>query len=171
LPDTILTEPVVRAARSGDAPGVIRLYNHYVENTPVTFHVEPLRLDPPDPWIQAFADRGRHRLFVAEAEGRVLGFAGSRPFRPKPAYDTTAETTVYLAPDALGRGLGARLYTALFEALAGEDLHRAVAGITLPNAASLALHRRFGFGEVGVYHEVGRKLGRYWDVLWMEKAL
>lgn len=162
----------MRAALPGDAPGVIRLYNHYVENTPVTFHVEPLRLDPPDPWIQAFADRGRHRLFVAEAEGsRVLGFAGSRPFRPKPAYDTTAETTVYLAPDATGRGLGTRLYAALFEALAAEDLHRAVAGITLPNAASLALHRRFGFDEVGVYHEVGRKLGRFWDVLWMEKAL
>ena len=163
--------PVVRAARPGDAPGVIGLYNHYVEHTPITFHVEPLRVEPPDPWIEVFSGAGRYRLFVAEADGRMVGFAGSRPFRPKPAYDTTAETMVYLAPEAKGQGLGTQLYAALFQALAGEDLHRAVAGITLPNDASRALHRRFGFSEVGVFREVGRKFDRFWDVLWMEKAL
>jgi phosphinothricin acetyltransferase len=162
---------IVRAACPGDAPGVIRLYNHYVEHTPITFHLEPLRVEPPDAWFGVFAGSGRHRLFVAEAGGRVLGFAGSRSFREKAAYDTTVETTIYLAPEAKGQGLGTQLYSALFQGLVGEDLRRAVAGITLPNAASLALHRRFGFSEVGVFSEVGRKFGRFWDVLWMEKAL
>ena len=100
-----------------------------------------------------------------------MGYAAALPFRSKPAYLTSIEATVYLEPASTGRGLGAALYTALFDALRGEDLHRAYAGITLPNAASLALHRRFGFEEVGVYREVGRKLGRYWDVQWFEKRL
>ncbi|MFQ5843947.1 MAG: GNAT family N-acetyltransferase, partial [Planctomycetota bacterium] len=101
----------------------------------------------------------------------VVGYACSTPFRPKPAYRTSVETTVYVAPAATGRGVGGRLYQALFDALAGEELHRAYAGIVPPNPASVALHRRFGFHEVGVAREVGHKLGRYWDVAWFEKGL
>ena len=67
--------------------------------------------------------------------------------------------------------VGTRLYTALFACLKGEDLHRAYAGIVLPNPASLALHARFGFEPIGVYREVGRKFGRYWDVQWFERSL
>ncbi|PGH49904.1 GNAT family N-acetyltransferase [Streptomyces sp. Ru87] len=100
---------------------------------------------------------------------RILGYATSSPFRPKPAYGTSVETTVYCAPDALGRGVGSLLYTRLFEELAGEDLRRAYAGIALPNAASVRLHERFGFGPVGTFHEAGRKFGRYWDVAWFER--
>lgn len=81
------------------------------------------------------------------------------------------EVTVYLAPDAGGRGIGTLLYKALFAALAGEDLHRAYAGIAQPNEASTRLHERFGFRYVGTYREVGRKFGRYWDVAWYEKDL
>ncbi|MEU6230036.1 N-acetyltransferase family protein, partial [Streptomyces sp. NPDC047042] len=95
----------------------------------------------------------------------------SGPFRAKPAYGTTVEVTVYLAPDAGGRGIGTLLYKALFEALAGEDVHRALAGIVTPNEASVRLHERFGFRYVGTYREVGRKFGRYWDVAWYEKDL
>ena len=79
-------------------------------------------------------------------------------------------TTIYCAPEAAGRGLGSRLYEGLFEALRGEDVHRYVAGYTMPNAASESLHRRFGFKVVGVFSEVGRKFGKYWDVCWMERA-
>ena len=70
-----------------------------------------------------------------------------------------------------GRGLGARLYTALFRELEGEEVHTVLAGITVPNDASLALHRRFDFREVGTFREVGHKFGRFWDVLWLEKPL
>jgi phosphinothricin acetyltransferase len=81
------------------------------------------------------------------------------------------ETSIYLAPAAMGRGVGTLLYERLFEALEAEDVHRAYAGVTLPNAASIRIHERFGFEQVGVYREVGRKFGVYHDVAWFEKRL
>jgi phosphinothricin acetyltransferase len=110
-------------------------------------------------------------LLVAEENGIVLGYAGTTKFRPKAAYETTVETTIYLAPDAGGKGIGSRLYAALFEAIAFEDINRIVAGYALPNAASEALHRKFGFRQVGVFTENGRKFGKYWDVMWNERPL
>jgi phosphinothricin acetyltransferase len=106
----------------------------------------------------------------AGAQG-ILGYATSGPFRPKPAYATSVETTVYVAPDSGRRGIGTLLYKALFEALADEDLHRAYAGVAQPNDASTRLHERFGFRHVGTYREAGRKFGRWWDVAWYEKEL
>ncbi|MFF1694643.1 GNAT family N-acetyltransferase [Streptomyces sp. NPDC058257] len=103
--------------------------------------------------------------------GLILGYATSSPFRTKPAYATSVEVSVYCAPDAAGRGIGTLLYKTLFEALEGEDLHRAYAGIAQPNDASGRLHERFGFRHVGTYREVGRKFGRYWDVAWYERPL
>ncbi len=121
--------------------------------------------------LAQFANAGPHRLLVAEQEGIVVGYAGAHQFRTKRAYDTTVETTVYCAPDATGLGIGTLLYSALFEALRAQDLRVAVAGITLPNDVSVALHKRFGFSLAGVTHDVGRKFGRYWDVAWYEKRL
>ena len=92
-------------------------------------------------------------------------------FRPKAAYATTVETTIYCAPEAVGLGLGQQLYAALFDALSGEDIHRIVGGYTPPNPASEALHKRFGFKTVGVFTECGYKFERYWDVCWMERPL
>jgi phosphinothricin acetyltransferase len=159
----------LRLATEADLPALSALYNHYIEAGPVTFDIAPSTVDERRIWLAKFAG-GRHLLFVAEEAGKLLGYAGTMPFRPKAAYETTVETTIYLAPDALGRGLGARLYRHLFEALQGEDVHRLLAGITLPNEASVRLHERFGFERVGIFREVGRKQGRYWDVAWYEKA-
>lgn len=161
----------IRVGRDADLSALTDLYNHYVRETPITFDIEPFTLEARRAWLRGFGERGRHQLLVAEREGRLLGFACSRKFREKAAYDASVETTVYLAADAAGEGLGTRLYAALFERLAGEDVRRALAGITLPNPASLALHRRFDFELVGVFHEVGYKFGRTWDVAWYEKAL
>ena len=109
---------------------------------------------------------------MAEDGGRIVGYAGTGTFRAKRAYDTTVETTIYVASGGEQRGLGTRLYAALFEALGGRGRCTAPwPGVTLPNPASLALHARFGFREVGVFRENGRKLGRYWDVMWLERAL
>src|SRR5206468_12363985 len=102
---------------------------------------------------------------------RVIGYASSSPVRPRRAYETSIETTCYVAHDALGRGIGSELYAALFDAIAGEDLHRAYAGITMPTPASAALHVRFGFRRAGLYTQQGRKFDRYWDVAWFEKPL
>jgi phosphinothricin acetyltransferase len=100
----------------------------------------------------------------------VVGYAGTTRFRPKAAYDTTVEMTIYCAPEAVGRGIGTLLYEKLFEALREEDIHRYVAGYALPNSATAALHERFGFKVVGVFSENGRKFGKYWDVCWTERA-
>ena len=101
----------------------------------------------------------------------MIGYASSSRLRPKPGYLTSVETSIYLAPDATGRGAGSKLYERLFKAIEGEDLHRAYAGIALPNPASIALHERFGFRRVALFTEQGRKFGRYWDVAWFEKPL
>ena len=101
----------------------------------------------------------------------MIGYACSSRFRPKPASETSVETSVYLAPEAIGHRAGSRLYEKLFKALEGEDVHRAYAGIALPNPASVRLHERFGFKRVGHFTEQGRKFGRYWDVAWYEKPL
>jgi phosphinothricin acetyltransferase len=161
----------LRPGAAADLPALVAIYNHYVETTPITFDVERTSVESRRPWFEQFAARGRYRLVVAEHAGEAVGYACSAPFRSKRAYDPSVETSIYLAPGSTGRGLGTLLYTELFAALAGEDVHRAYAGITLPNAASLALHEKVGFGRVGVMREVGFKLGRYWDVAWYERPM
>jgi phosphinothricin acetyltransferase len=162
----------IRPGRRADVPAILAIYNHYVRTTAITFDVEEVTLEARLAWFEHYAATGRHRLFVAEAEdGQPIGYATSSPFRPKAAYATSVETSVYVHPDAVGRGIGRALYDALFAALAGEDVHRAYGGVALPNAASVALHHRLSFREVGVYREVGRKFDRWWDVAWFEKEL
>jgi phosphinothricin acetyltransferase len=131
----------------------------------------PLIAEERRPWLEQHRSGGRHRLLVAVEGSRIVGWATTSPFRPRAAYATTVESSVYCAPEHLGRGIGSRLYRALFEAIAQEDIERIVAGITLPNPASLRLHRRFGFRRVGTFHRVGRKFDRYWDVAWFERSL
>lgn len=161
----------VRAANQADLPALTDLYNHYILNTPVTFDLEPYGPDGRRVWFDQHAETGPHRLLVAEQDGEVLGYATSSRWRPKAAYDTTVETSVYCRHDATGRGVGTRLYDALFAALATENVHRIVAGMTPPNDASRALHERFGFTHVGDFAEVGYKFGRYWDVAWFQRGM
>ena len=158
----------VRPAVDDDAAAVAEIYNHYVLTSHATFDVEPVGVDERREWLAQHAG-GRHRVFVAVGDGRVIGFAGSRPYRTRPAYETSVETSVYIEPAFVGRGAGTALYRVLFEAIEGEDVHRALAGIGLPNDASIALHERFGFRRVGTFNEQGRKFDRYWDVDWYER--
>ncbi|MGC1678718.1 MAG: N-acetyltransferase family protein [Candidatus Binataceae bacterium] len=162
---------LIRAATGADLPRITEIYNHYVVNTPITFDLEPVSAEQREPWFREHTEGGRNRLFVAHDDGVVVGYAGTARFRAKAAYDTTVDATIYCAREATGRGIGTMLYRALFEALRSEDINRIVAGITLPNDASVALHRRFGFTPLGTYSEIGRKFGRYWDVLQLERPL
>ncbi|TDF47102.1 N-acetyltransferase family protein [Streptomyces sp. WAC05374] len=182
-------EVQVRPGVEGDLGALTDIYNHYVRETAITFDTTPFAPEERRPWLLSHPEDGPHRLLVAHGPGSggrgargggdgsgargggVLGYATSSAFRPKAAYATSVEVTVYLAPDAGGRGIGTLLYERLFEALAKEDVHRAYAGIALPNEASVRLHARFGFRHTGTFAEVGRKFGRYWDVAWYEKDL
>ena len=164
-----MSEMRIRTAQREDLTRINEIYNYYVVNTPVTFDVEPYTMERREVWFSQFAKTGRHRLLVAEENEVVMGYAGTTRFRPKAAYETTVEATIYCAPEAVGKGIGKRLYAELFASLKGEDIHRFVAGYALPNVATEALHRRFGFEVVGVFRENGRKFGKYWDVCWVER--
>jgi phosphinothricin acetyltransferase len=164
-----MAELRIRAANLSDLPRLTEIYNYYVVHTAVTFDLEPYTVEKRQPWFQQFGSTGRYRLLVAEHASQVVGYAGTTRFRPKAAYETTVETTIYCAQETTGKGIGRKLYEELFRVLEGEDIHRFVAGYALPNAATAALHERFGFKLVGVFTENGRKFGKYWDVAWTER--
>lgn len=159
-----MTEVAIREAEQRDLPELLAIYNHYVVNTPITFDLEPRTLAQRQEWLDGFATTGKYRCFVALRQARPIGWACSARLKEKAAYDTSIETSVYVAPNEAGKGLGRRLYQALFDSLAGEDIHRAFGGITLPNDASVGLHRSLGFQHIGTYNEIGRKFGKFWDV-------
>jgi len=163
-------EARLRPGRRSDLAQIVAIYNSYVERSPVTFDVTPLSVLDRRPWLDEHSG-GRHRLLVACEGNRVEGWATTSRFRPRAAYDTTVESSVYVAPGFTGQGLGSRLYAALFDSIADEDIERIVAGVTLPNRPSVQLHRRFRFRRVGTFHRVGRKFGRFWDVAWFERPL
>lgn len=161
----------VRPAVLNDLDALTSIYNHYVINTAITFDLRPFTVEERRPWFEDHKPSGPHRLLVAtDHGGTCLGYATSSRWRPKAAYDATVETSVYCHPDAVGRGCGTALYKALLDALSVEDVQTIVAGISLPNPASIALHERFGFKPVGVFHDVGRKFSKLWDVAWYERT-
>jgi phosphinothricin acetyltransferase len=161
----------VRYAAPDDLPELTAIYNHYVLHTAATFDIEPFEVAARHGWFAHYAQTGPHRLLVAVHDGELLGYASSSTFRPKPAYDTSIEVTVYLHPTATARGIGTALYERLFAELRDEPLHRAYAVIALPNPASVALHAKFGFASIGTMTEVGRKYDQWWDVLMMQRQL
>jgi len=166
-----MTDIAIRRAEQHDLPELLAIYNHYVVNTPVTFDLEPRTLAQRQEWFDGFAPSGRYQCFVATRGGKPIGWVCSARLKEKAAYDTSIETSIYLAPGEGGKGLGRRLYETLFDALAGQDIHRAFGGITLPNEASVGLHRAVGFERVGTYGEIGRKFGKFWDVALYLKAM
>jgi phosphinothricin acetyltransferase len=166
-----MQEAVIRLGVPGDLTSLVRIYNHYVENSHVTFDTKPFDVAERTPWLARFGPTGPYQLFVAESASRAVGYACSTPFKEKPAYSISVETTVYLDPECVGRGLGRRLCEALLEALGRTEVHGAYAAIALPNPASIALHERLGFRAVGTLQEVGRKFGKLWSVAWYERRL
>lgn len=161
----------VRAATTEDLAAIAAIHAHYVLNTASTFDVEPHgAAEWRSRWDAAqAANRPWH---VTEVAGRgVVGFLVMSGFRPKAAYAHTVECTIYLDPGVVGRGLGRPLYEAGLAEAARRGFHVAVAGITLPNRGSVALHDALGFERVGVFREIGHKLGQWRDVSWWQLIL
>ena len=158
---------IVRGARTNDLPAVAAIYADAAEHTPATFD---LAGHPPAWWEGVLADT-THEFVVAADDAGVLGYARSVRHKEKPAYDSTCEVSVYVAEAARGRGVGHALLAELLDRLARSPRLLAVAGIALPNEASERLHRAHGFTPVGVFHSVGVKFGREWDVRWYERPL
>ena len=166
-----MVDYVIRSATLEDLQALTDIYNYYIVNTAITFETRTFSAEERRPWFDEHDGSGPHRLLVATKGGICVGCASTSRWRAKPAYGTTVESSVYCHPEAVGKGCGTALYGALFRAIESEDIHTIVAGVCLPNAASVALHERFGFRPVGIFHGVGRKFDRYWDVAWFERPL
>ena len=108
-----MAEVKIRPATRDDLPRLTEIYNYYVVNTPITFDLEPVTVEQRARWFAEHSGTKRHRLFVAEDAGLVVGWAGTGPFRDRAAYDTSVETSIYCAHDAKGRGIGAMMYRVL----------------------------------------------------------
>ena len=161
---------IVRAATAADAAAVARIYNHYVAETVVTFEEEPVAVEEIGRRMEVVQAAGLPWL-VAEEAGAVVGYAYAGKFHARRAYRHSCEVTVYLAPQACGRGLGVLLYTRLLALLAERGVHAAVGSITVPNPASVALHEKLGFKKVGHLEQVGWKFNRWLDVGYWQRLL
>ncbi|MCL1870809.1 MAG: N-acetyltransferase family protein [Promicromonosporaceae bacterium] len=158
------------AGLASDAAACAAVYAPYVTGTATSFEDAPPSAAELAHRIEAYA--ARHAWLLAEQDGAVLGYAYGSPYRPRPAYRWTTEVSVYLAVDAPRRtGLGRALYAALLERLTARGYRTAIAGITLPNDASVGLHRALGFREIGVEQGVGWKLGAWHDVMRLQRPL
>jgi L-amino acid N-acyltransferase YncA len=158
-----------RLARLDDAEDIRQIYNLEVSTSTVTFDLVPRTLEQQVTWLQARS--GAHAVLVAEETGEVVGFASLSPFRDRPAYNSTVESSVYVRSDQRGRGVGALLLADLVGRAEQHGFHTAIARIVGGHEASIGLHRSAGFVEVGIEREVGRKFGTWLDVVVMQRML
>lgn len=160
---------MIRFAAAKDAAELLEIYAPYVTGTTVSFEYEV-------PAVEEFRRRveetsARYPYLVWEEDGALLGYAYAHPYAARPAYQWSAELTVYLRQGVSRRGLGSRLYGALMELLRLQGVRNVYGCVTAENTASVAFHHALGFREAGRFSQVGYKLGRWLDVLWLEKAL
>ena len=159
----------IRDATQRDGQACAAIYAPYVTGSAISFELEPPGAADMAGRIAAAGDR--HAWLVLEDGGRVVGFAYGQAFRERAAYRWSCETSIYLEVGRRRTGGGRALYGALLDRLAERGYRRAVAGMTLPNEASVGLHRALGFEPVGVYRRVGWKHGAWHDVAWMQRAI
>lgn len=156
---------MIRAVLESDADRLCLIYNHYIENSTITFEERVIDTQTMAARLSKVKEQGLPWL-VLEHGRELLGYAYATPWRERSAYRYSVEISVYLNPLQLGQGYGSALYTALFDALRTLDnaVHLAIGGITLPNPASIALHEKFGMQQVAHFREVGRKFDQWLDV-------
>lgn len=166
---------LIRPAELADAPAILDIYNHEVQTSVVTFDLVPRTLAEQEAWI---TDRsGAHAVLVAVTEddpgpgGAIAGFGALSPYRERPGYSTTVEDSVYVHPDHRGTGVGRLLLAALVETARAHGFHAMMAKVVGGHETSITLHAAAGFEIVGHEREVGRKFGRWLDVVLMERLL
>lgn len=159
----------LRPATPADAAAILAIYTPIVQHSAISFELVP----PSRETMQARIETTLRQLpwLVLEREATLLGYAYASPHRQRAAYQWAVDVSVYVHPDARRQGVARRLYQALFAALRAQGYYVACAGIALPNPASVALHDSLGFEQVGIYRQVGYKLGRWHDVGWWQYTL
>ncbi len=163
---------LIRNATEADLPNILGIYNEVVRTSSAVYTEQGATLDDRRAWLEARTAQGYPVLVAADpATGSALGYATFGDFRPWPGYRHTVEHSVYVHADARGRGLGAALVEPLFDLAAALGKHVMVAGIDAANPASIRLHERLGFEQVGMLREVGTKFGRWLDLVFMQRFL
>jgi len=159
----------VRPAQLDDAEAIRAIYNVEVTTSTVTFDLVPRSLEEQRAWL---LDRsGAHLAVVAVDDGKVVGFGSLSPYRDRPAYRTTVEDSVYVSREHQAQGIGKVLLSALVDGATAHGFHAVMARVVGGHTASIALHERLGFEIVGTEREVGRKFGKWLDVVLMQKLL
>lgn len=164
-----MSEYRLRLANTADAKQLLQIYAPYVTDTAITFEYEV-------PSLAEFEGRIASVLkiypyLVCENQGIPVGYAYASPYRTRAAYQWDVETSIYLHPNAQGKGIATALYDALLSLLQLQGVHNAYACITYPNERSIRFHDTYGFHKIGVFRKAGYKLGMWRDVIWLEKAL
>lgn len=159
----------IRPATLADAEEILAVYASYITDTSISFETEV-------PTIDAFAARieniiKNYPYLVCEMNDKIIGFAYACRHRERAAYKYSVDISIYIDENYHRKGIGKQLYTKLFEQLKNQGFYTVFASITLPNENSIGLHKSFGFTEVGTYHNVGYKYGKWHDVIWLEKPL
>ena len=160
---------VLRIAREADGPALAEIYAPYVRDTSITFDYEPP--DGAEFSRRILATLARYPYLVAELDGKPVGYAYASAFKGRAAYDWAVETSIYIAMGCHGKGIGSALYGELERLLAAQRVLNVNACITYPNPGSVAFHEKLGYRQAAHFHRCGYKLGKWWDVIWMEKTL
>ena len=154
----------IRNIKDTDIEAINSLYNNYIRETPFTFDIEEKTLSQKKEWFKIFKKDSPFQCVVAYENNILIGFASSRPFRDKEAYESSIETSVYISKEYIGKGFGKLLMQDLLKKIDGYSINRAYAFITEPNNASERLHTLLGFKKIGVLNKVGKKFGKFWNV-------
>ena len=161
---------MIRIVKTNDSEAICKIYNHYIENTVVTFEESPVSPEVMRERIDVVMKESLPYL-VFEKEGVVIGYAYGTKWKSRCAYKFTLESTIYLDIKATGKGSGTALYSALIEEIRKKGMHAIIGGIALPNAASTALHEKLGFSKTAHFKEVGYKFNKWVDVGYWELLL
>ncbi len=167
-PDT--DKITLRPYRSTDAAALLDIYSHYVANSPATFDLEPPAHEAFSTRIENIVGQG-HPLVIAQDENTIAGYAYTSTYRSRPAYRFTCETTLYVAPDRRGQGIGSLMLAHLIEQARTRGFNQMVAIITSTSTGSIALHRKFGFQILGEFPELGFKFGQWHGITHMQRTL
>jgi phosphinothricin acetyltransferase len=159
----------IRPVEFSDASQIAELYNHYIETSIATFELEQIDAAEMEKRIRETL-AGNYPYLIAEENGEILGYAYGHQFRARVAYRHTVEVSVYIKKGFHGRGIATELYKALFPEIGRRDFHAVIAGISLPNEASVKLHEKFGMTKIAHFKEVGFKFGKwidtgYWELM------
>jgi phosphinothricin acetyltransferase len=160
---------MIRKVKPIDAEQICNIYNHYVENTIITFEIDPVPTSEMTNRINEASDK--LPWFVYEQDSEVIGYAYASKWKGRCAYQYTSEVSVYVAHNSKGKGIGSALYSHLLTELKANGLHVAIGGISLPNEQSKALHEKFGFEQVAHFRQVGFKFDKWIDVGYWQKVL